>query len=207
MPTHMNIQHEETGRIQEWSSEHPIPHGWARVSELFPLNDAPDDLRMDTEDVKRIPPEAFYKKLSVIRVELDEANKFISTHHRHHKPVVGHRFSIGVEHNGMLVGCVIVGRPVARQSNQKHIAEVTRLVTDGTRNACSFLYAQAARAAKELGFKSIQTFILPTESGISLKASGWTCTGETKTGSWHTRNNRRSDQPECRKIKWVKVIN
>ena len=33
--------------------------------------------------------------------------------HRHHKPVVGHRFSIGVE-NGEIRGACIVGRPVAR---------------------------------------------------------------------------------------------
>lgn len=145
--------------------------------------------------------------MRAIRVELKEANDFVSRHHRHHKPAVGHRFSIGAEHDGRLVGCVIVGRPVARQSDQKNIAEVTRLVTDGTANACSFLYGQAARAAKELGFQIIQTFILPTESGTSLKASGWTSSGITKVGSWHTRKNRRSDQPEGRKIKWSKLLN
>lgn len=144
--------------------------------------------------------------MKAIRVELQEANAFVSHLHRHHKPVVGHRFSIGAEHGGKLVGCVIVGRPVARQTNQKNIAEVTRLVTDGTQNACSFLYGQAARAAKELGFESIQTFILPTESGTSLKASGWQNLGETKQGCWHTRTNRRSDQPECRKVKWIKLL-
>ena len=138
--------------------------------------------------------------------ELREANDFVLAFHRHHKPVVGHRFSIGAEQCCGLVGVVIVGRPVARQTDQKNIAEITRLATDGTRNACSFLYAQAARAAKELGFRSIQTFILPTETGVSLKASGWVCLGETKAGSWHTRDNRRHDQPECKKIKWQKML-
>lgn len=144
--------------------------------------------------------------MKAVRVELTEANDFVARLHRHHKPVVGHRFSIGVEHEGKLVGCVIVGRPVARMTCQKTVAEVTRLVTDGTKNACSFLYAQAARAARELGFESIQTFILPTENGVSLKASGWQNVGLTKTGSWHTRDKRRSDQPECQKIKWVKSL-
>lgn len=144
--------------------------------------------------------------MKAVRVELKEANEFVARLHRHHKPVVGHRFSIGVEHGGNLVGCVIVGRPVARQTDQKNIAEVTRMVTDGTRNACSFLYGQAARAAKELGFQSIQTFILPTESGITLKAAGWQSAGITKVGSWHTRGNRRKDQPECQKIKWLKRL-
>lgn len=31
----MNIQHEETGRMQEWPVDKPIPHGWARVSDLY----------------------------------------------------------------------------------------------------------------------------------------------------------------------------
>lgn len=31
----INIQHEETGRLQEWPIDKPIPHGWARVSEPF----------------------------------------------------------------------------------------------------------------------------------------------------------------------------
>jgi hypothetical protein len=144
--------------------------------------------------------------MKTVRVELKDANELIARLHRHHKPVVGHRYSIGAEHDGKLVGCVVVGRPVARQTDQKHIAEVTRLVTDGTPNACSFLYAQAARAAKELGFVSIQTFILPSESGVSLKASGWQNLGSTKIGSWHTRDNRRRDQPECQKIKWEKRL-
>lgn len=143
--------------------------------------------------------------MRAVRIELSEANQFVENLHRHHKPVVGHRFSIGVEHEGRLVGCVIVGRPVARQTDQKNVAEVTRLVTDGTPNACSFLYGQAARAAKELGFSAIQTFILPTEPGTSLKASGWIMVGQCKVGSWHTRN-RRKDQPEMPKIKWSKPL-
>jgi len=144
--------------------------------------------------------------MKAVRVELKEANQFVSDHHRHHKPVVGHRFSIGVEHDGRLVGCVIVGRPVARNSDQKHIAEITRLITDGTRNAYSFLYSQSARAAKELGFVSIQTFVLPTETGTSLKASGWSCVGTCKVGGWHTRNGRRYDQPEMPKVKWERQL-
>lgn len=93
--------------------------------------------------------------MKTVRIELKEANEFVLKMHRHHKPVAGHRFSIGCEYAGKLVGCAIIGRSVARQTDQRNVAEVTRLVTDGTKNACSFLYAQAARAAKELGFESI----------------------------------------------------
>lgn len=85
--------------------------------------------------------------LEAIRIELDEANAFVAQHHRHHKPVVGHLFSIGAAKDGKIVGVVIVGRPVARMRDDGETAEVTRLCTDGTKNACSFLYGAAARAA------------------------------------------------------------
>ena len=71
-----------------------------------------------------------------------------------------------------LHGAAIVGRPVARLGgNPNQVLEVTRLVTDGTRNACSFLYSACARIGKEMGYLKIQTYILDTETGISLKAS------------------------------------
>lgn len=109
----------------------------------------------------------------IIPISLKEANAFISEKHRHHKRVQGHKFSIGLEKDGVLVGVCTVGRPVARKTNHKEVLEVTRLCTDGTSNACSALYGAAARVAKELGYKKIQTFILAEENGASLRASGW----------------------------------
>ena len=50
-------------------------------------------------------------------ISLKEANTFVSQHHRHHKPVVGHKFSIScVDENGTLHGVAIVGRLVSVQS-------------------------------------------------------------------------------------------
>ena len=144
--------------------------------------------------------------MRAVRVELREANAFVAQVHRHHKPVAGHRFSIGVEKDGRLVGVVIVGRPVARKTCQRTVAEVLRLATDGCRNACSFLYGQAARVAKEMGFDSIQTFILAEEPGTSLKAAGWQKVGLSKGGDWNSpsRGGRRTDQPMGAKVKWSK---
>ncbi len=89
-------------------------------------------------------------KLQLMHLELKEANAFVVARHRHHDRVQGHRFSIGAIKNGQLVGVAIVGRPVGGQ-HQEDWVEVTRLCTDGTRNACSFLYGAAANAAKALG--------------------------------------------------------
>lgn len=127
---------------------------------------------------------------------LAEANALVSRLHRHHEPVVGHRFSIGAERAGELVGAIIVGRPVARKTDQTFVFEVTRLVTDGRDNVCSFLYARAARVAEAMGAHSIQTFTLPVEGGASLRAAGWTeeATITPPEKGWNTRDHA-NDMP------------
>jgi len=151
-------------------------------------------------------------KLFVIPIELSEANATVEAWHRHHQPCQGHRFSLGViDENGVLHGACIIGRPVARLAGEpRKVLEVTRLVTDGTYNACSMLYSAAARAGKELGFERIQTYILAEEeTGTSLKASGWVCEGEAGGGQWkHTDGKeRRTDQPTGKKTRWAKTLN
>ena len=71
--------------------------------------------------------------------------------------------------------------------------EVNRLCTDGTKNACSFLYGAAARAAKVMGYRKIITYILDTESGVSLRASGWRCAGLAGGREW--TGSRRPPEP------------
>jgi hypothetical protein len=139
-----------------------------------------------------------------------QANEFIETHHRHHKRVQGHRFSIGAEdETGKLLGIVVIGRPVARGCDPYRTAEVTRLATDGSKNVCSFLYAAAARAAQAMGFDKIQTYILESEPGISLRASGWEKEAETQGGQWSGTDGkpRRQDQPTCIKHRYARVWN
>jgi hypothetical protein len=149
--------------------------------------------------------------LFISPIELRDANRFIGLHHRHHKPVQGHRFSIAcVDATGMVHGVVVVGRPVARLGGHpQKVLEVTRLCTDGTRNACSMLYSAAARVGKNLGYERIQTYILDTELGSSLKASGWTNEGAAGGGQWkHTDGKpRRTDQPTQMKQRWALVLN
>ena len=147
--------------------------------------------------------------LKIVHLELAEANKLVETLHRHHKPAVGHRFSIGVMNDNVLCGAAIIGRPVSREINYKEVVEVTRLVTDGTKNACSILYAAAARAARELGYRRIQTYILGTELGTSLRAAGWTFDVITSGGNWNHgwRKGRRIDQPMLSKQRWTKELN
>lgn len=132
-------------------------------------------------------------RFAVVRIGLDEANAFVSQYHRHHDPVVGHLFSIGAALADKIVGVAIIGRPVARMRDDGLTAEITRLCTDGTKNACSFLYGAAARAAFALGFKRVGTYILASEPGTSLYAAGWRLIGETGGGSWSRTSRPRVD--------------
>jgi hypothetical protein len=134
------------------------------------------------------------RTFSIERLELAEANAFVAAHHRHHRRVVGHVFSIGAALNGKIVGIAIVGRPVARGRDDGVTAEVTRLCTDGTKNACSFLYGAASRAAFALGFKRIGTYILASEPGTSLTAAGWRQIAEVRGRSWSCESRPRVDK-------------
>ena len=95
--------------------------------------------------------------LSLVPISLKKANAFVAAHHRHHKPVTGHKFSIGCEAEGRLVGVVIAGRPVSRYLDNGLTLEVNRLCTTGEKNVCSMLYSAAARAAKAMGYHKIIT--------------------------------------------------
>ena len=135
----------------------------------------------------------------------DEANRFITQHHRHHKPVVGYRFAIGcVSGDGRLRGIAVVGRPVSRGCPPRDVAEVTRVATDGTPNACSMLLGASARAAKAMGFRKIQTYTLDTEPGTSLHAAGWVREAVTQGREWVRSDgaHRRTDQPNTPKVRW-----
>lgn len=149
-------------------------------------------------------------RLFVVPLELAEANRLVAQWHRHHQPSQGHRFSLGVmDNDGVLHGAAIVGRPVARLAGSpRDVLEVVRLVTDGTRNACSILYAAAARAGLAMGYLRIQTYILDEEPGVTLTAAGWTCEGEAGGGQWkHTDGKaRRTDQPTGMKSRWAKEL-
>ena len=146
-------------------------------------------------------------KLLVLRpITLREANAFVLQHHRHHGPTVGHKFSIGLSDGEKLVGVAIAGRPVSRYLDDGYTLEVARLCTDGTPNACSKLYAAVWRAAKAMGYRKAVTYILESESGASLRAAGWKCTG--RAGGLQWTGKRRPAQiryPAQMKMRYEKV--
>jgi hypothetical protein len=142
--------------------------------------------------------------LRVIPVSLKGANEFVALHHRHHKPVIGHKFSVGVlDDSDALRGVAIIGRPVSRNLDDGFTLEVNRVATDGVPNACSALYGAARRAAKALGYRRMVTYILESEPGTSLKGAGWKAVATTSGGSWNCESRPRVDKaPTCSKVRW-----
>lgn len=118
-------------------------------------------------------------------ISLKKANEYVIQNHRHHDKVQGHKFSLSVWDEDRLCGVAIVGHPQSRMIDNDNVLEVLRLCTDGTYNACSILYARCAKVGKDMGYQKIITYILESETGTSLKASGWTCEEEKCGGfSW-----------------------
>lgn len=153
---------------------------------------------MSKQCVKRVPDslerQAFRRLMKAVPIELKEANAFIDQLHRHHSPVCRDKFRVGCEKDGKLVGVVQVGRPLARKLCDGKTLEVLRLCSNGDRNVCSFLYSRAARIAKELGYEKIITYILESEGGTSLKASGWYLEADNVGGgTWSTPSRPRED--------------
>ena len=143
--------------------------------------------------------------LVIVPIKFKEACEFVRRHHRHHKPPVGHICSVACADGEKIVGVAIIGRPVARGLDNGFTAEVTRLATDGTKNACSKLYATAWRAVRALGYKKLVTYILDTEPGTSLKAAGWKCIGTCGGGSWGRKSRPRVDMhPQQLKLRFEK---
>lgn len=157
-----------------------------------------------------------------VPMELKDAQNYINTYHRHHIAAHRDKFRIAAMDNGEIVGVVQVGRPVSRVLDDGKTLEVLRLCTNGKKDVCSFLYSRAARIAKEMGYTKIITYILESESGTSLKASGWTCEADGVGGSnWNTPSRPREVMtsqislfPEKQKYpvdekkqRWVKTLN
>lgn len=139
-------------------------------------------------------------------ITFKEACSFIAANHRHHKPTVGHKFSLGLYQGDKLIGVAVCGRPVSRHYDDGLTCEINRVCTDGTKNACSMLYGACCRVAKEMGYQKVITYILQSENGASLKASNFICEGEAGGTHWTGGRNRGQSIPAEKKTRWIKWL-
>lgn len=149
-------------------------------------------------------------KFAAVPLTLREANAFVASHHRHHGPVRGMKFAVGCEsvlippgesltgafrvivHTplALLCGVVIVGRPKARLLDDGRTAEVTRLCTDGTPHAASFLLGCAWRAARAMGYRRMVSYLLDGEAGVAYSAAGWRRAAKSEGDTWRRESRR-----------------
>ena len=129
-------------------------------------------------------------------IELKQAQAFINQLHRHHAAAVRDKFRIAAKQvNGEIAGVAQVGRPISRNLCDGYTLEVLRLCTNGEKDVCSFLYSRCARIAKEMGYRKIITYILESEPGTSLKASGWKCEDDNCGGATWENCTRTKERP------------
>lgn len=151
------------------------------------------------------------EKIVVVPCPLADAQRLVQALHRHHGKVVGHKFSLkalSLNHlRSVEGGAAIVGRPVSRHLDDGATLEITRLVTGGIPNIASKLLAAAARKARRMGYKKIITYTLAEESGISLKAAGFSPEYASPGGSWSSPTRPRIDKhPIGPKIRWSRIL-
>lgn len=148
--------------------------------------------------------------MTVVPLNITEANQFVLSFHRHNKPTVGGKFALGVAFDSELVGVAIVGRPICRHLDKDGTAEVLRTCTNNKapKGAVSKLYAACWRAWRAMGGQKIITYTLKSESGASLRGAGWAVVYESKTNNnpWNSKTRQREWQPVFGqlKLRWEK---
>lgn len=127
-------------------------------------------------------------------IPLKDAGRFVGKEHRHNKAMHAARWALACFAGERLVGVVVVGNCVARMLLHPRRFEVVRLATDGTPNACSYLYGAAIRTARAMGVWSLKTYTLASEPGDSLRAVGAKDEGEVEDRSWNRPSRPRTDK-------------
>ena len=159
-------------------------------------------------------------------LKLDEAQRFVTEHHRHPEPLRRQRFSIGLDinfyrhdhHKGsmwnplisVLAGVATVDNASSAWSSRDNLLEIRRvcvgigraaevegITEDHTKNAASYLLGRASRAIFDLGYTWAITYSKPHESGSSLKAAGFEMTDY--------RVARYQDGEVDGRLRWEKV--
>ncbi|MGK8935289.1 XF1762 family protein [Pluralibacter gergoviae] len=138
--------------------------------------------------------------MKIVPITFRAACKFVAENHRHNRPPVGHKFSVGLmNQSGELIGVAMAGRPIARHFDDGLTIEVNRTCTTGERNANSALYGAVWRAARAMGYQRCITYTQANESGASLRAAGFVRVKALPArSSWaeasiQRRNGRRQD--------------
>jgi len=145
--------------------------------------------------------------MMLVPISISGAKQYVARWHRHSEVPRSALFALACYVPDAIEPCgvALVGRPKARALQDGFTCEVVRVATDGRRNACSFLYGAAKRAAQALGYKRVITYTLARESGASLRAIGAAPVATVRGRSWDSRSRRRTDKTSAQradKVRW-----
>lgn len=135
-----------------------------------------------------------------------EASAVVKRMHRHLPRVVGGLFAVACYDHDELVGVGVASLPKARLARDGFTVEISRVATNGHRNACSRIYGALCRACAAIGVRRVVTFTRLDEPGTSLRASGFREVGTTREQSWD--RPRRPRATGCSQVrKWERCLN
>lgn len=141
-------------------------------------------------------------------ISIREASAYVARWHRHLRARSRALFALSAYDGGLEpVGVIIVGRPNARLFQDGLTCEVLRCATiEEARNAPSFLYGAAKRAAHALGYRRCVTYTLLSESGATMRAIGANRDMEIPGDNGDRPSRRRADPTAARlqpKVRWT----
>ena len=156
--------------------------------------------------------------LTVRPLTVKAACLHVAKNHRHNRAPKGGLFAAAVYDGERLAGVAICARPIARMLDDGRTVEITRVCTDGTRNACSKLYGALCRAAAAIGYERAVTYTLAEEPGDSLRAAGFEVVAELAARpSWSSPGAKRQrvqtdlfgdeTRPPGEKLRWERALN
>lgn len=152
--------------------------------------------------------------MRIVPLILREANDFVEQWHRHSSRTSndGGKYAIGLEHDGVLVGVAIVGRPIAQLLQVEGAAELLRLCTSPTcpKGGGSKLHARARRIWQLMGGTKLHTYTLAKESGATMRGAGLAAPAAiVRPRQWPSTEERpRAPRPiaDEPKVRWIEDL-
>jgi len=139
------------------------------------------------------------------RVDLPKAwiSGWVAATHRHCTRLsIGVQFATAVRNRKTkkIVGAIQCKNPVARNMDDGQTLEISRVATDGTPDACTWLMGQARRWAKRDGrFSRIISYTLEHEGGASLRAANFKQVAQVRA---RAPRRQGSAAPAGKKVRW-----
>lgn len=147
-----------------------------------------------------------FSRLAVRPLTVKASEAFVRRYHRHSSPRCSGKFAVAAQLGDRTVGVGLAGRPSAIPLDDGRTIEVLRVCTDGTDNACSFLYGALHRIARAMGYRRAVTYTLATEPGSSLRAAGYKVAATVKPDHGDRPGRPRIPRKAVARIRWERGL-